>query len=140
MLEETEVPPEPRSAEISITVSAAASRPHKRTTNNASARTLYCACDAKALVCLEPWSGTIMKRVELSGAPDAIFFNAERAHLYVAIGDPGLIDVVDTDEVKLIATVRTEGRAHTIGFDAERNKVYAFLPVTHRAAIYHDRG
>ena len=30
--------------------------------------------------------------------------------------------------------------AHTLGFDAERNKVYAFLPETHRAAVYTDKG
>ena len=28
--------------------------------------------------------------------------------------------------------------AHTIGFDAVRNTVYAFLPETHRAAVYLD--
>lgn len=30
--------------------------------------------------------------------------------------------------------------AHTLAFDAERNKVYAFLPQTHRAAVYVDKG
>jgi hypothetical protein len=30
--------------------------------------------------------------------------------------------------------------AHTLGFDADRNKVYAFLPKTHRAAVYVDQG
>jgi hypothetical protein len=33
----------------------------------------------------------------------------------------------------------TEQGAHTIAFDAARNKVYAFLPQTHRAAVYVDR-
>lgn len=99
---------------------------------------LFCACDAKELVCVDAVSGSIQGRVVLSGSPDAIFFNAQRGHLYVAIGDPGLIDVVDTDEMRVVETVRTEIGAHTIGFDARRNKVYAFLPRTHRAAIYQD--
>jgi len=30
--------------------------------------------------------------------------------------------------------------AHTIAFDAPRNKVYAFLPATHRAAVYQNPG
>lgn len=101
---------------------------------------LFCACDAKMLVSLEARSGTIIEQVELSGAPDAIFFNGELHHLYVAIGEPGLIDVVDTDEMKIVATIETELGAHTIGFDAERNKVYALLPATHRASIYYDQG
>ena len=33
-----------------------------------------------------------------------------------------------------------EPGAHTIGFDAERNKIFAFLPKTHRAAAFFDRG
>ena len=39
-----------------------------------------------------------------------------------------------------IEVVATEKGAHTIGFDADRNKVYAFLPQTHRAAVYLDEG
>jgi len=38
-----------------------------------------------------------------------------------------------------IQTVPTERDAHTLGFDAERNKLYAFLPKTHRAAVYVDQ-
>ena len=72
--------------------------------------------------------------------PDVIFFNAELGRLYVAIGDPGVIDIVDTKRMRLIETIKTEARAHTIGFDARRNKIYAFLPGTHRAAVYRDQG
>jgi len=49
-------------------------------------------------------------------------------------------DVVDTERMELIETIKTEAGAHTIGFDAPRNKVYAFLPRTHRAAVYQDPG
>jgi DNA-binding beta-propeller fold protein YncE len=69
-----------------------------------------------------------------------IFFNRVLRHLYVAIGDPGVVDVFDTDVMERIETVQTERGAHTLGFDAERNKVYAFLPETHRAAVYTDKG
>jgi len=99
---------------------------------------LFCACDAGQLVCLDADAGTVQAQVALNGAPDAIFFNVKRHHLYVAIGDPGLIDVVDTRQLKVIFTVGTEAGAHTIGFDQERDKVYAFLPSSHRAAVYHD--
>jgi hypothetical protein len=76
----------------------------------------------------------------LSGTPDVVFFNAELGRLYVAIGDPGVIDIFDTKRVRLIETIQTEAGAHTIGFDPQRNKIYALLPGTHRAAVYRDHG
>jgi len=102
-------------------------------------RRLFCACDAKQLVILKADSGEVLTQLELSGSPDAIFFNRVLRHLYVAVGDPGVVDVFDTDVMERIETVPTERDAHTLGFDAERNKLYAFLPETHRAAVYVDQ-
>jgi DNA-binding beta-propeller fold protein YncE len=99
---------------------------------------LFCACDAKKLVTLDARSGQILSELPLSGSPDVIFFNPTLHHLYAASGEPGLIDVFDTDEMRLMETVQTEKGAHTIGFDPDRNKVYAFLPQTHRASVYED--
>jgi hypothetical protein len=65
-----------------------------------------------------------------------VFLNPRLGHLYVALSEPGVIDVFDTRAVKPIETVVTERDAHTIAVDAEQNKVYAFLPQTHRAAVY----
>jgi hypothetical protein len=63
-------------------------------------------------------------------------FDPMASHIYVAIGDPGVIDVVDARNLRVIQTVSTEAGAHTIGFDGRRSKVYAFLPTTHSAAVY----
>jgi len=57
----------------------------------------------------------------------------------VAIGDPGVIDVFDTRTMQLRETVVTAQGAHTIALDAARNKIYAFLPHTHQAAVYIDQ-
>lgn len=100
---------------------------------------LYCACDAGQLLVLDTRSGAVQGMAELRGVPDVIFFNAELHHLYVAIGDPGVIDVFDTETLTRLESIPTEQGAHTIAFDATRNKVYAFLPQTHRAAVYLDR-
>src|SRR5712691_6817279 len=97
---------------------------------------LFCACDAQVLVCLDARSGCVLDERALSGSPDVIFLNTSLGHLYVAIGDPGVIDVFDTGTMQHLETVTTEQGAHTIAFDAARNKVYAFLPHTHRAAVY----
>ena len=103
-------------------------------------RRLFCACDAKQLLVLEADSGEVLKRFELSGSPDVIFFNRALRHLYVAIGDPGVVEAFNTEDMRRLDTVQTEPGAHTLGFDAERNKLYAFLPKTHRAAVYADKG
>jgi len=103
-------------------------------------RRLFCACDAKRLVVLEADSGEVSKQLQLSGSPDVIFFNLLLRSLYVAIGDPGIVEVFDTKKLKQIETIQTEPGAHTIGFDAEHSKIYAFLPKTHRAAVYVDKG
>ncbi len=101
-------------------------------------RRLFCACDAAQLITLDADTGRILGQVPLSGTPDVIFFNRSLRHLYVAIGDPGVIDVFDTTSMSRLESVATEKGAHTLGFDAARNKVYAFLPESHRAAVYVD--
>jgi DNA-binding beta-propeller fold protein YncE len=101
---------------------------------------LFCACDDRRLIGLQLPEGRVLSASDLSGAPDVIFFNAALHRLYVAIGNPGVIDVLDTETMRLVETVPTETGAHTLAFDPDRNKVYAFLPRTHRAAVYVDRG
>ena len=74
----------------------------------------------------------------MSGAPDVVFLNHRRNRLYVAVGEPGVIDVFDSQSLERIESVATERGAHTIAFDASRDRVYAFLPGTHRAAVFED--
>ena len=99
---------------------------------------LYCACDQAELVVLNRSSGEILARKALTGAPDVVFLNLHRNHLYVAIGDPGVIDVFDIRTHERIESRPTERGAHTIGFDPVRDRVYAFLPGSHRAAVFED--
>ena len=99
---------------------------------------LFCACDAGKLLALDVESGKILLEADLSGTPDVLFFNPVLKHLYVAVGDPGVVDLFETDSFRRIDTITTEKGAHTIGFDATRHKVYAFLAKSHRAAVYLD--
>lgn len=99
---------------------------------------LFCACDSKKVLTIGSATGAVLTESDLSGVPDVMFFSAALKHLYVAVGDPGVIDVFDTETMRRIETVSTEKGAHTLAFDEERNKVYAFLPETHRAAVYQD--
>lgn len=105
---------------------------------NSDAGQLFCACDDGQLVTLDICSGKTLHVAKLSGSPDVIFFNPQLKHLYVAIGDPGVIDIFDTVTMQKLVTVETEIGAHTIAFDVDTNRVYAFLPGSHRAAVYLD--
>lgn len=122
---------------VSRSIEIPAKGPHGLDFDSATHR-LFCACDAGQLFALEAGSGKILLEADLSGTPDVIFFNSELKHLYVAVGEPGVVDLFDSDSFKHLDTITTEQGAHTIGFDAARNKVYAFLPASHRAAVYLD--
>ncbi len=98
-----------------------AAGPHGLELDPATGR-LLCACDAGLLLAIEATSGDVLADVPLSGAPDVIFLHPQSGHLYVAIGDPGVIDVID----------------NTLALNRKRNKVYAFLPQSHRAAVFVD--
>jgi DNA-binding beta-propeller fold protein YncE len=97
---------------------------------------LFCACDAGRLITLDAKSGKVLSDLELSGTPDVVFFNPVRRQLYVAVGDPGVIDVFDTARMVRLGRIETERGAHTIAFAPTGDRVYAFLPQSHRAAIY----
>jgi DNA-binding beta-propeller fold protein YncE len=105
-----------------------------------SRQRLYCACDGGKLVCLDNASGAVQATLELSGAPDVIFLDRALAHLYVATGDPGVIDVIDTVRDRRVETVQTERGAHTLAMDETAHRIYVFLPTSHRAAVFVDQG
>ncbi|MBX9945751.1 MAG: hypothetical protein K2Y40_16840 [Reyranella sp.] len=122
-------------AEIARTVAIPAAGPHGLDIDRATGR-LFCACDAGVLVTLDARSGRILDEKPLGGVPDVVFFNRQRQHLYVAIGNPGIIDVFSTSDMKKIATIETEPGAHTTALSPAGERLYVFLPRTHRAAVY----
>lgn len=124
---------------VARTFSVAAFGPHGLDLD-ATTHRLFCACDGAALVVLDSRSGVELARAQLAGVPDVIFFNQARRHLYVAIGDPGLIEVFETDGMRRVEVTSTEMGAHTLGFDQRHHMIYAFLPDSHRALVFHDRG
>ena len=101
-------------------------------------RRAFVACDGGAVLALDTTSGSELARVPIAGAPDAIWYNHRRSRLYVAIPDPGVIDVVNTQTMTVEEQVQTEAGAHTTAFDARRQRLYAFLPSC-RVAVYEER-
>lgn len=76
----------------------------------------------------------------LSGSPDVAFFDRVNDRLFVAVGDPGVIDVFATKAMKKLGSIATEKGAHTFALAPAGNQLYAFLPASHRAAIYRISG
>jgi DNA-binding beta-propeller fold protein YncE len=123
------------SAEIVATIHVSAAGPHGLDLDSDADRA-YVACDAGSLVTVDLTRDQEVANVPIGGEPDAIWFNPQRNLVYVAIGKPGLIDVIDVSRIELAERVRTEQGAHTTAFDAERQRIYVFLPVSSRAAVY----
>jgi DNA-binding beta-propeller fold protein YncE len=99
-------------------------------------RRLFCACDAGVLVTLDAGTGKVLNKSKLSGVPDVVWFNPKRRQLYVSVGDPGVVDVFDTASMKSLGPVATENGAHTTAFPPSGDSLIAFLPASHRAALY----
>ena len=114
-----------------------ATGPHGLDLDTATGR-LLCACDGGVLLAIDAASGLVLGDVPLSGAPDVIFLHPQSRRLYVAIGDPGVIDVINVGTMRREEVVQTEPGAHTLALDRKRSKVYAFLPQSHRAAVFVD--
>ncbi len=120
---------------IARTIAIAHAGPHGLDFDGATRR-LFCACDAGVLVTLDARLGKVLDEKPLSGVPDVVFFNRQREHLYVAVGDPGVIDVFATASMTRLATVETEPGAHTTALSPAGDWLCAFLPRSHRAAIF----
>ena len=97
---------------------------------------LFCACDGRKLVTLDADTGRVVSELDISGAPDVVFFNAALQHLYVAVSDPGVIDLFDTAAMVRLETMPTEKGAKTLAFDAERKSICLFAADTSRSCLY----
>jgi DNA-binding beta-propeller fold protein YncE len=98
----------------------------------------FVACDAGFVCVLDLTSDREIGRVQIAGEPDAVWYSSAAGVLYVAIGTPGVVDVLDTRCLAIAQQVKTEEGAHTTAFDQERRRLYVFLPTTCRAAVFEE--
>jgi DNA-binding beta-propeller fold protein YncE len=99
---------------------------------------LYCAADGGELVVLQRDSGAVQGVVKLLGEPDVIMHDPTLGRLYIAVGDPGVVHVVDERRLSMLETIPTEAGAHTIGWNPDARTLYAFLPSSDGAAVFVD--
>jgi DNA-binding beta-propeller fold protein YncE len=111
--------------------------PHGLDVDRAGERA-FVACDAGVVAVLDLTRDEEVARVPIAGEPDAVWYNAERPRLYVAIGQPGVVDVLDGRSLAVVEQISTEQGAHTSAFDAHRQRLYVFLPNDCQAAVYEE--
>ena len=99
-------------------------------------RRAFVACDGGRVAAVDLDTGREVAGAAIPGEPDAIWYNPDGSHLYVAIGQPGVIAVLDTREMAVVQEVATEAGAHTTAFDRTRRRLYVFLPRSCRADVY----
>jgi DNA-binding beta-propeller fold protein YncE len=107
-------------------------------------RRAFVACDGSTVVTLDLVKGREIARVSIAGPPDAIWHNHRFGRLYVSIAHlgtldqaPGVIDVVNTTTMTVEEQITTEAGAHTTAYDAQRQRLYVFLPSC-RVAVYEE--
>ncbi len=99
---------------------------------------LFVACDSGDLAVLDLGSGAVLHTLPIAGPPDVLWLNAPRQRLYIAMGAPGVVQVLDTQTMTLVEEIATEDGAHTLTFDEDRQRLYVFLPRSCRAAVYEE--
>jgi len=128
----------PETLENVMAISVSVPGPHGLDIDHARDRA-YVACDGGAVVELDLTSDREVRSATIPGVPDATWVNPQAACLYVAIGQPGVLSVIDLDTMTEQEAVITEPGAGTTAFDVQRQQLYVFLPHTSRVAIYAER-
>jgi len=89
---------------------------------------LFCAADEGTLVALDRDDGKVLGAAKLPGEPDVVIPTTDASQLFIAVGDPGVVVVIDQASLHVRGIVQTEVGAHTIAWDLGTHTLFAFLP------------
>jgi YVTN family beta-propeller protein len=126
---------DPESGQVRSSWKVSSPGPHGMDVDRDAPR-VFVACEDGHLLVLDPNSGIQLGSVEIAGNPDAIWFNPVSNHVYLAIGKPGVVQVVDARGLAVIETVETGPGAHTLALDTKRQQLYVFRPSTCSVLAY----
>jgi DNA-binding beta-propeller fold protein YncE len=118
-------------------IDALAAGPHGLDIDRSSNRA-FVACDEGSVCAIDLTTEHVVARVPIAGEPDAVWYSSAANALYIAIGSPGVLEVLDTRNMQVVQQVATEEGAHTTAFDAQRRRLYVFLPRSCSAAAYEE--
>jgi len=99
---------------------------------------LWCAADAGILLVIDRDSRAVEATLALPGTPDVVMYDRDLGRLYVAVGSPGTVSVVDVRRRAFRETIETEEGAHTIGWDPASRRLFVFQPKSCGVAIYEE--
>ncbi len=98
-------------------------------------RRAFVACDGGALLALDLETGRELGTGAIPGAPDAIWYNPVRDCLYVAIGDPGLIAIIESLlRFRRSAMTGRHHRSFLFAMFHGGGNVHLILPIVRRLA------
>ena len=103
-----------------------------------SGASLWCAADAGILLVIDRDSRAVEATLALPGTPDVVMYDRDLGRLYVAVGSPGTVSVVDVRRRAFRETIETEEGAHTIGWDPASRRLFVFQPKSCGVAIYEE--
>jgi DNA-binding beta-propeller fold protein YncE len=127
---------DPDAAAVQALWSVSCPGPHGLDLDPAGGR-VFVACDGGEVICLSSVDGTEVGKVPIAGVPDAIWFNPAASSLYVAIAQPGVLQVVDTNQIAIAEVIKTELGAQTTAFDVRRQDLYVFKPNSCSVTAFH---
>ncbi len=125
--------PETAAAESLISVSV--SGPHGVDVDDESSLA-YIACDGGAVVVLDLINLKEVSKVEIPMNPEVAWLNPSKELFYCAVSKPGVIEVIDTEELKVIQELPTEEGCHTFAFHQSGQTLQAYFNRSCKLAVY----
>ncbi len=126
---------DPQTLEATALIPISSAGPHGLDIDPATHRA-FSACDGGRVVAIDLTTNQEVGSAPIPGAPDATWFNAAQGLLYVAVGNPGVLSVIDVGTMTVAEEMETEAGAGTTAFDLDRQQLYVFLPRSSRVAVY----
>ena len=96
----------------------------------------YVVCDGGGLVSVNVEKRKVLDKVEICANPDVAWLNIRKKVVYVASSKPGMIQVIDIGEMRVVEEVPTEEGAHTFSFDQRMQTLHTYLPQSCKVAFY----
>ncbi len=93
----------------------------------------------KTELILDGKTGNVIATIPVKGAVDATVVDPGARRAFVA-DKAGLVEVIDLDTNKLVATIPSEKKMHTLGVDTRNHRVYVYRNVSNKVDVYAPAG
>ena len=98
----------------------------------------YVACDGGAVISVDIVKRRELDKVSILPNPDVAWLNVKRGLLYCANSKPGVVQVVDVNEMRINEEILTEEGCHTVAFHQDSQTLHVYLPKSCRIDFYRE--